>query len=68
MQPEPRSVDITPVDAPSGEEAAAELAERLRSIEALPIDQRAVAYGAVHDDLRTALEGSSRADDGSGGR
>ena len=68
MQPEPSSADTTTVDATSDEEAADELAARLRSIEALPLDQRAVAFGAVHDELRTALEGTGGPDDSSGGR
>ena len=65
MQQEPRAVDAT-----SDEEAAAELAARLRSIESLPLDQRATAFGAVHDELRTALEGvgTGEADVSSGGR
>jgi len=68
MQPESSSADTTTVDATSDEEAAVELAARLRSIEALPLDQRAVAFGAVHDELRTALEGTGGPDDSSGGR
>ena len=68
MQPEPSSADTTTVDATSDGEAAVELAARLRSIEALPLDQRAVAFGAVHDELRTALEGTGGPDDSSGGR
>ncbi|WP_207106316.1 hypothetical protein [Frigoribacterium sp. CFBP 8766] len=67
MQQEPRTVDTT-----SDEEATAELAGRLRTIEALPLDQRAVAFGAVHDELRVALEGTSgdtgQTDDSPGGR
>ena len=65
MQQEPRSLDTT-----SDEEATAELAARLRSIEGLPLDQRATAFGAVHDELRTALEGvgTAETDDRSGGR
>ena len=65
MQQEPGPVDATP-----DEEAATELAARLRSIEGLPLDQRATAFGAVHDELRTALEGVStgEADVSSGGR
>ena len=67
MQQEPRSVDTT-----SDEEATAELAARLRSVEALPLDQRATAFGAVHDELRVALQGTGgdtgEADDSPGGR
>ncbi|WP_370544692.1 hypothetical protein [Frigoribacterium sp. VKM Ac-2530] len=63
MQQEPRAVDTT-----SDEEATAELAGRLRTIEALPLDQRAVAFGAVHDELRVALEGTGETDDSPGGR
>ncbi len=67
MQQEPRTVDTT-----SDEEATAELAVRLRTIEALPLDQRAVAFGAVHDGLRAALEGTGgdtgETDDSPGGR
>ncbi|TDT65225.1 hypothetical protein [Frigoribacterium sp. PhB116] len=67
MQQEPRSVDKT-----SDEEATAGLAGRLRTIEALPLDQRAVAFGAVHDELRVALQGTGgdtgEADDSPGGR
>ncbi|ROP77377.1 hypothetical protein EDF18_0003 [Frigoribacterium sp. PhB107] len=67
MQQEPRSVDTT-----SDEEATAGLAGRLRTIEALPLDQRAVAFGAVHDELRVALQGTGgdtgEADDSPGGR
>jgi hypothetical protein len=67
MQQEPGTVDTT-----SDEEATAELAGRLRTIEALPLDQRAVAFGAVHDELRVALEGTDEgthdADDSPGGR
>ncbi|MBD8608871.1 hypothetical protein IFT77_00015 [Frigoribacterium sp. CFBP 13729] len=67
MQQEPRSVHTT-----SDEEATAELAGRLRTIEALPLDQRAVAFGAVHDELRVALEGTGgdtgETDDSPGGR
>lgn len=68
MQPEPTSADTSTVEATTDEEAAVELAARLRSIEALPLDQRAVAFGAVHDELRTALEGPGGPDDSSGGR
>jgi hypothetical protein len=67
MQQEPGIVDTT-----SDEEATAELAGRLRTIEALPLDQRAVAFGAVHDELRVALEGTDEgthdADGSPGGR
>jgi hypothetical protein len=67
MQQEPRTVDTT-----SDEEATAELAGRLQAIEALPLDQRAVAFGAVHDELRVALEGTDgdtgETDDSPGGR
>jgi hypothetical protein len=67
MQQEPRSVDTT-----SDEEATVELAGRLQTIEALPLDQRAAAFGGVHDELRLALEGTGgdtgEADDSPGGR
>jgi hypothetical protein len=75
MQQQPSVVDAT-TETTSDEEAAAALAVRLRSIEGLPLDQRATAFGAVHDELRTALEGTgagsrggtAEADDSSGGR
>jgi hypothetical protein len=68
MQQEPEPVEATIVAATSHEEAPADLAPRLRSVEALPLDQRAAAFGALHDELRTALEGSDAADDEPGGR
>jgi transglutaminase-like putative cysteine protease len=75
MQPEPSVVDAS-TETTSDEEAAAELAARLRSIEDLPLDQRATAFSAVHDELRTALEGTGEGtpegtgetDDSPGGR
>ena len=71
MQPEPSVADAS-TETTSDEEAAAELAARLWSIEALPLDQRATAFGAVHDELRVALEGTGgdtgETDDSPGGR
>jgi hypothetical protein len=56
------------VEPTSHEEAVAGLASRLRSVEGLPLDQRAAAFAEVHDELRAALEEPGRADDRPGGR
>jgi hypothetical protein len=53
MQPESESVVTT-----SNEEAVAELAPRLLSVEGLPLEQRAAAFAVLHDELRAALEGA----------
>jgi hypothetical protein len=63
MQQEPETVVETP-----DEEAGAELAPRLRSVETLPLEQRAAAFADLHDELRAALEASDGPDDRSGGR
>lgn len=63
MQQEPETVD-----AAHDEEAVAGLAPRLLVVESLPLDERAAAFAAVHDELRDALEGADASTDRPGGR
>ena len=46
--------------APDRRDAADGLVDRIRLIEDQPLDSRADAYAAVHDELRRVLEGGDR--------
>jgi hypothetical protein len=52
---------MTPADeAPPEADAADGLVDRIRLIEDQPLDSRAGAYAALHDELRRVLEGGDR--------
>lgn len=48
---------------PTDGRGSAGLADRVRSAEGRPLEDRAVAFAAIHDELRTRLEGG---EDGTG--
>jgi hypothetical protein len=52
---------MTPADEAQRETAAADgLVDRIRLIEDQPLESRAGAYTALHDELRRVLEGGDR--------
>jgi hypothetical protein len=52
---------MTPADGEQPGAATADgLVDRIRLIEDQPLDSRADAYAAVHDELRRVLEGGDR--------
>ncbi len=52
---------MTPAEEQQPDSGSAEgLVDRMRLIEDQPLDARAGAYSAVHDELRRVLEGGDR--------
>jgi len=59
---------MTDAPTPAGErpEAVDGLVPRLATIDDQPLEQRAAAYAALHDELRSVLEGQGQQVEGSG--
>ncbi|MFZ7087611.1 hypothetical protein [Curtobacterium sp. RRHDQ10] len=47
---------MTAPDAEQPDHSADDLGDRVRSVEAQPLEERAAAFAALHDELRTRLE------------
>ena len=61
---------MTDAPTPAGErpEAVAGLVPRLATIDDQPLEERAAAYAALHDELRAVLEGEDQGQQGQRGQ